>query len=113
MRTGKVQKTQTSIIDEARTLAHCHKRIDPGTICIICYSKQNDCTIKLLEVSKDVPVSGSVFAVNFAPGNGVSHPSSIILLNPRDFKKVMDGKLSLPDDWGDVDTGDTLLGKAI
>ena len=107
------QTTKLTIMDAAKALAHSHKCVDPGTTLIICYSKDDDSIIKLLEVSKEVPPSDSVFAVNFAAGNGITYPSSIILLNPRDFNKVKAGKLALPDGWGDVTAGNTLLGKAL
>ena len=107
------QTARQGILDEARELAHTHKLVDPGTTLIICYSKKDDSIIKLLEVSKEVPPSDSVFAVNFSAGNGISYPISIILLNPRDFNKVKAGKLALPEGWGDVNAGSTLLGKAL
>jgi hypothetical protein len=105
--------TRKDILEEARILANSHKLIDPATSRIICYSKDTDTIIRLLEVSKEVPPSGCVFAVTFAPGNGVGYPSSIILLNPSDYRKIKEGKLSLPEDWGDFKAGNAILGKAI
>ena len=96
--------------EEAMLLAEKHKQVDPQTTIVILYSKDDDDMIKLLEVSRDVPSSGSVFAVTYARGKGMNYISSIILLSPYDFKKVKDGKLSLPPDWGALENGTVLLG---
>lgn len=100
-----------SLREEAMLLAEKHKQVDPQTTHVILYSTEDDDIIKLLEVSRDVPSSGSVFAISFAPGNGIHYISSVILLSPRDFKKLKDGKLALPEDWGSLNTGNVLIGK--
>ena len=101
---------QKSLREEAMILAEKHKQVDPATTTIILYSTDDDDIIKLLEVSRDVPSSGSVFAVTYARGKGMNYICSVILLSPYDFKKVKDGKLSLPPDWGTLENGTVLLG---
>ena len=110
--TEKNAFAQRSLHEEALQLAENHKQVDPQTSIVILYSTEHDEIIKLLEVSRDVPSSGNVFAISFAPGNGIHYISSIILLSPHDFKKLKDGKLTLPEDWGPLNTGNVLIGKA-
>lgn len=109
----KTNLQKPDILSVAKELAEWHRESDPDTSRILCYSNEQDTIIRLLEVSKEVPTSGSVFSVSYAPGNGIPYASSIILLSPRDFAKVRKGVLELPAEWGKLSDGKALLGRPL
>ena len=87
--------------ETARALVAAHyQKDDQMRIARIFLSEQDD-IIRLLEVTDAVPHSGVLSPFSFAPARqyGVDFPSSVILVNSRDWKAIVAGKLKLPQDW--------------
>ena len=66
-----------------------------------------DRTIRLLELTEAVPTDDSVSVISFdaAPGQGIPYPSSVVLVNHEDWKRLEDGLLTMPSDWGSFSDG--------
>ena len=66
-----------------------------------------DQTIRLLELTEAVPTDDSVSVISFdaAPRQGIPYPSSVILVNHEDWKRLENGLLSMPSDWGSFSDG--------
>ena len=62
----------------------------------------DDQTIRLLELTEAVPTENDVSVISFdsAPRQGIPYPSSVILVNHEDWKRLENGLLSMPTGWG-------------
>lgn len=85
----------------ARELAAAHRQWDPQTAEIYLFPDAQLADVRLLEVSSAAPCSGDVFPFHFParPDLGIDLSSTVVLLNPEEWKEVLAGKLSLPDGW--------------
>ena len=62
----------------------------------------DDQTIRLLELTEAVPTENDVSVISFdaAPRQGIPYPSSVILVNHEDWKRLEKGLLAMPTGWG-------------
>ena len=62
----------------------------------------DDQTIRLLELTEAVPTDNNISVISFdaAPRQGIPYPSSVILVNNEDWKRLENGLLSMPVGWG-------------
>lgn len=94
----------TAIMEQARTLAKMHVKLDHETTNI--WISLHPDEIRLVEVSKTVmDIMGShdnylyAYQYNPVPKIGITVHSQLVLLSPNDWKKVEEGKYSLPENW--------------
>lgn len=82
----------------ALVLAQDNKRAEPGITKVLWFP--HDLEVRLVEIEDNLPASatGQVepFYFDASPVDGVSAPSGIALIRPSE-----EGKLRLPDGWGD------------
>jgi hypothetical protein len=60
--------------------------------------------VRLVEVDSEIGTTGEVFPFRFAarPDLDIPYQSVIVLLSPEEWANVKDGRLKLPDGWGDL-----------
>ena len=85
----------------ASKLAAAHKQEDPQTQEVYLFPDAQLTDVRLLEVSRSAPKSGDVVPFHFQarPDLGVDFTSTVILLNPDEWKDIQAGKLQLPNGW--------------
>ncbi len=90
-----------TVLDVATELANAHKKEDPCTQAV--YLADSDREVRLVEVSSAVEGPGDVLPFRFAARDdlGVPYESVIVLLSVDDWTRLSDGRLSLPDGWGE------------
>lgn len=105
---------KTSIRSEALELVKAHCEFDPLTFLIIFFQPKDSEVVRLLEVSEDVPVSGCLFPISFAPNKeeGMQYPCTIIVVAQEDYEKIKQGKIKLPKDWGKIEDGEEIFKKS-
>jgi len=93
---GDKSKSET-----ARALVAAHYQNDAQMRMARIFLSEQDDLIRLLEVTDAVPSSEVLCPFFFAPSRaaGVAFPSSVILVNSRDWRAIVAGKLKLPQDW--------------
>ncbi len=88
--------------EAAERLAEAHYRVEPGTSRIyrLRGGKEDDRTIRLLEVNSETVPSGIV-PIGFAPHppSGLPFSSVIVEITPEEFADLQEGRLRLPDGW--------------
>ena len=95
--------------EEAVELAMAHRRADDHTTTIkLFYNGPQEETVRMLEVTASVPVTGEIlpFRFNADIAHGVPYPSEIILVNPLEWQDVQEGRLELPQGWNIQDARD-------
>lgn len=85
----------------AASLASAHRTEDPKTVEVYLFPDPHLADVRLLEVSGSAPRSGDVLPFRFEPRPdiGVPFASTVILLNPDEWRDVLSGALNLPSDW--------------
>ena len=91
-----------TILDVALRLAEAHRKEDPATSDVFLASDDDE--VRLVEVSESVGTTGEVLPFRFGPHSDqqIPYPSVIVVLSPEEWRLVQDGKLKLPDGWGDA-----------
>jgi hypothetical protein len=87
----------------AEDLAHQHFDLDQGVEHIFLLKKArsesgNHEPIKLLEVNRETVECG-IMPVYFGPSRGIPYPLVVVDVSPREFSRLRDGRLTLPDGW--------------
>ena len=91
-----------TILDVATRLAAAHQKEDPATSDVFLAKGEEE--VRLVEISKSVGNTGEVLPFRFGPrvDQDIPYPSVIVVLSPEEWQLVKDGKLKLPDGWGDA-----------
>jgi hypothetical protein len=90
------------VVEQARILAKLHIKLD-SAITNIWVSPHPE-EIRLVEVTNMTSFSGEVYPFTYAPAPemGLTLPTSLVLLHPREWEMVEKGELSLPAGWREV-----------
>jgi hypothetical protein len=85
----------------AKVLAEGHRKADADTKDIYFFDDPSTDEIRLLEVSATVPATGEVLPFKFKadPADGITYPSSVILVNLEEWEAIKKGAVVLPDGW--------------
>lgn len=94
-------RKNTDFLDTVIYLVKSHLKCDRKMTKVFLCSTENDGVIRLLEVSESVPPLGRIlpFDFNAAPNDGISYPSSLILIAPEDMEGIETGRINLPANW--------------
>lgn len=101
---------QDDYLATAKLLASAHQEEDPKTAEVYLFPDPLLVDVRLLEVSASAPRSGDVlpFSYDARPDLGVRFASTVVLLNPDEWRDVLAGDLRLPLGW-DLDKREQLL----
>ena len=90
-----------SLRDVAKDLATAHRRADSATNEVKFFPDASKDEVCLLEVSAAAPTTGEIMPFRFRAdmASGVSYPSVVILVSPREWQDIQAGKLALPGGW--------------
>ncbi len=89
-----------SIVDVAKDLADAHRKEDPDTQDV--YLAGNDDEVRLVEVSDSIGTSGEILPFRFPARSGIPFPSVLIVVSREEWELLRQGRLKLPDGWGDA-----------
>ncbi len=99
---GTIEAQERAMREAAWRLAEAHYRVEPGThrIYRLKGGKEDDRTIRLLEVNSETVPSGIV-PIGFGPhpASGLPFSSVIVEITPEEFADLQEGRLRLPDGW--------------
>lgn len=87
--------------DTAMELIAAHYKLDSEMKDAKLFLTNQDRIIRILELTDGVPSCSKPSPFNFdaALSEGVPYPSSVILVNQKDWDRIMDGHLRLPVRW--------------
>ena len=94
---GDIPKSYANAV---QTLAKWHGEDDDGPWAICSFPDEDGQTVRLLEVSENVPESDTVMPLVIGPSGEFPFKSAVILLTPREWERVKTGELALPGGWG-------------
>jgi hypothetical protein len=89
----------TEVVKQADILAKMHIKLDLGITNI--WVNPHPEEIRLVEVTNMTSFSGEVYPFTYAsaPEMGLTLPTCLILLHPREWEMIKKGELSLPVGW--------------
>ncbi len=82
-------------------LIAAHYKLDSEMKDAKLFLTNQDRIIRILELTESAPSCSKPSPFNFdaALSEGVPYPSSVILVNQKDWNKIIDGKMKLPIRW--------------
>ncbi len=92
-----------TIYQVAALLAAAHRKQDPEIQEIFVVEDPTGREVRLLEVSSGVGSVGAIMPYGYAarPDLGVPYPSIIVLVSPEEKEHLDQGRLRLPEGWGE------------
>jgi len=103
---SSVEKTETMSYREAvDTLAEWHAEGEDPVIQVYSFDDPDKQEVRLLEVSEGFLTSGQVLPVTFRATAELPYMSTVILLSVEEHRRLKDGELELPEDWGRLSKG--------
>lgn len=89
----------TTVVEQAKILAKMHVRLD-SAITNIWVSPHPE-EIRLIEVTNMTPFTGEAYTFGYAPAPemGLTLPTSLLLLHPREWEMIEKDELALPEGW--------------
>lgn len=89
----------TEVVEQAKILAKLHIKLDSGITNI--WVNPHPEEIRLLEVSSMSPFCGEAFPFPYspAPEMGLTLPTSLVLISPREWQMIEAGEIFLPEGW--------------
>ena len=99
-----MKSNNTLIADKAVTakrLIESHYTNDSKMKSARLFLSDQDDVIRILELTDAVPSCDELSPFSFAPAKqyGIAFPSSVILVNSKDWEKIAKHKLALPSGW--------------
>ena len=89
----------TTYEDAARTLARWHAALDRPNFEVYAFPDPDRCTVRLIEVSDDFPCAERVWPVTFGASEEFPFRSSVALVTPADWQRILSGGMALPEGW--------------
>lgn len=92
---------EEAYMDAAKHLSTEHKLVDTGTLEVYLFRDPELIEVRLLEISKSVGNSADLLPFKFParPDLDIHFSSSLILVSPSEFGRVINNELRLPDGW--------------
>jgi hypothetical protein len=91
-----------TVLDVARELAAAHRAEDPETSNVYLAPAEEE--VRLIEITTAVSSAepGKVLPFRFAkrPDLDLPYDAVVVLLSPEEWDQVRDGRLALPEGWG-------------
>jgi hypothetical protein len=85
----------------AERLARAHRMSDPETLLVLLAQDPQEREIRLVEVTRSAPTTGTPVPVGFTarPDLGMPFPLEVFLVSPAEWDAVSEGRLDLPAGW--------------
>jgi len=104
------------VMTASRRFAELHLQADRLISKIVCYSKDSDELIKLLEVTREVDGirtgdPSEYFPYKYQAGGFIPYKSQVYVISPDEYRRVKKGELPFPAEWGSLKEGRLLYDK--
>ncbi len=94
-----IEAIPTTYQEAVRLLAHWHGDYAARDLVIFSFPDHDAVTVRLLEVSSELPDTGELVPVTFGRSPEFPFRSTVVLATPCQWKKIQAGELALPDGW--------------